>query len=76
MRNSAISSSGASTHERGPQARAVKRAMKSAGGGGGEATLFRDSEPSLGEQAYSTLEEMIVTLKLRPGASVSEAQLS
>jgi DNA-binding GntR family transcriptional regulator len=56
----------------------MKRAMRSAGGavGGGEATLFRDNEPSLGERAYSTLEEMIVTLKLRPGASVSEAQLS
>ena len=40
------------------------------------AGLLRESEPSLTDQAYSTLEEMIVTLKLQPGAAVSEAGLS
>ncbi|MEO9136703.1 MAG: GntR family transcriptional regulator [Casimicrobiaceae bacterium] len=35
-----------------------------------------DNEPSLTDRAYSILEEMIVTLKLRPGAAVSEARLS
>ena len=38
--------------------------------------LLRTSEPSLTDQAYATLEEMIVTLKLPPGAAVSEAGLS
>jgi DNA-binding GntR family transcriptional regulator len=38
--------------------------------------LRRDSEPSLTDQAYAALEEMIVTLKLPPGAAVSEAGLS
>ena len=35
-----------------------------------------ESEPSLTDQAYATLEEMIVTLKLPPGGAVSEARLS
>jgi DNA-binding GntR family transcriptional regulator len=35
-----------------------------------------DDQESLTEQAYSQIEEMIVTLKLPPGASVSEATLS
>ncbi|MEP7208589.1 MAG: GntR family transcriptional regulator [Casimicrobiaceae bacterium] len=34
------------------------------------------NQPSLSEQSYSTLEEMIVTLKLPPGVAVSEAGLS
>ena len=38
--------------------------------------LIPDSERSLTDQAYSVLEEMIVTLKLAPGAAVSEARLS
>ncbi len=38
--------------------------------------LLARSEPSLTDQAYATLEEMIVTLKLPPGAAVSEAGLS
>jgi DNA-binding GntR family transcriptional regulator len=38
--------------------------------------MLRDSEPSLTERAYAILEEMIVTLKLAPGAAVSEARLS
>jgi DNA-binding GntR family transcriptional regulator len=37
---------------------------------------LRESEPSLTDQAYAILEEMIVTLKLSPGAGVSEARLS
>jgi DNA-binding GntR family transcriptional regulator len=37
--------------------------------------LLGESAPSLSDQAYSSLEEMIVTLKLPPGASVSEARL-
>ncbi|MDQ2733991.1 MAG: GntR family transcriptional regulator [Pseudomonadota bacterium] len=37
---------------------------------------LRESEPSLTDQAYTMLEEMIVTLKLQPGAAVSEASLS
>jgi DNA-binding GntR family transcriptional regulator len=41
-----------------------------------DADLLRDSEPSLTDQAYAILEEMIVTLKLPPGAAVSEARLS
>jgi DNA-binding GntR family transcriptional regulator len=41
-----------------------------------DAALLHDNEPSLTDQAYATLEEMIVTLKLRPGAAVSEARLS
>lgn len=38
--------------------------------------MLRDSEPSLTDRAYAMLEEMIVTLKLAPGAAVSEARLS
>ncbi|MDQ2917103.1 MAG: GntR family transcriptional regulator [Pseudomonadota bacterium] len=38
--------------------------------------MLCDNEPSLTDRAYSILEEMIVTLKLRPGAAVSEARLS
>jgi DNA-binding GntR family transcriptional regulator len=38
--------------------------------------LLGGGAPSLTDQAYSTLEEMIVTLKLPPGAAVSEAGLS
>lgn len=38
--------------------------------------LLHDDQPSLTDQAYATLEEMIVTLKLRPGAAVSEVRLS
>ena len=38
--------------------------------------LLGRATPSLTDQAYSTLEEMIVTLKLPPGAAVSEAGLS
>jgi DNA-binding GntR family transcriptional regulator len=59
-------------------ARTVKHGAKSAGGvdDGAGATLLRDSEPSLTDQAYTILEEMIVTLKLPPGAAVSEARLS
>ncbi|MDQ2929182.1 MAG: GntR family transcriptional regulator [Caldimonas sp.] len=38
--------------------------------------MLRESEPSLTDQAYTMLEEMIVTLKLQPGAAVSEASLS
>lgn len=56
-------------------ARAVKRAALVAEGGA-EARLFPDSEPSLTDHAYAILEEMIVTLKLPPGAAVSEARLS
>ncbi len=40
------------------------------------APLLDRTEPSLTDQAYATLEEMIVTLRLPPGASVSEAGLS
>ena len=32
-------------------------------------TLLGRSEPSLTDQAYATLEEMIVTLRLLPGAA-------
>lgn len=42
----------------------------------GGAALLGRSEPSLTDQAYATLEEMIVTLKLPPGAAVSETGLS
>lgn len=38
--------------------------------------VLRDDQPSLTDQAYEMLEEMIVTLKLEPGAAVSEARLS
>jgi DNA-binding GntR family transcriptional regulator len=38
--------------------------------------MLHDSEPSLTDRAYAILEEMIVTLKLAPGAAVSEARLS
>ena len=38
--------------------------------------MLRASEPSLTDRAYAILEEMIVTLKLAPGAAVSEARLS
>ncbi len=55
-------------------ARVVKRGTKVASGAG--AALLCDNEPSLTDRAYSILEEMIVTLKLRPGAAVSEARLS
>ena len=41
-----------------------------------DATLLRGRERSLTDQAYATLEELIVTLKLAPGSAVSEAQLS
>ncbi|MGH8850409.1 MAG: GntR family transcriptional regulator [Casimicrobiaceae bacterium] len=41
-----------------------------------DATLLHDNERSLTDQAYSILEEMIVTLKLHPGTAVSEARLS
>jgi DNA-binding GntR family transcriptional regulator len=40
------------------------------------AEWLRDRERSLTDRAYSILEEMIVTLKLPPGAPVSEAGLS
>lgn len=55
-------------------ARVVKRGTKVASGA--DAALLCDNEPSLTDRAYSILEEMIVTLKLRPGAAVSEARLS
>lgn len=42
--------------------------------GGGKATIV--PEPSLTERAYDVLEEMVVTLKLPPGAVLSEAVLS
>lgn len=38
--------------------------------------LLGGDQPSLTDQAYAILEEMIVTLKLAPGAAVSEARLS
>jgi DNA-binding GntR family transcriptional regulator len=41
-----------------------------------DTALLRDSEQSLTDKAYTILEEMIVTLRLRPGAAVSEAKLS
>ena len=57
--------------------RAVKHATQAADSvaSGAEASLFHGNEPSLTDQAYSILEEMIVTLKLPPGAAVSEARL-
>lgn len=55
-------------------ARVVKRGTKVASGA--DAASLCDNEPSLTDRAYSILEEMIVTLKLRPGAAVSEARLS
>ncbi|MER1939214.1 GntR family transcriptional regulator [Castellaniella sp. FW104-16D08] len=39
-------------------------------------TKQRQSKPSLTEQAYSQIEEAIVTLKLAPGTAVSEQMLS
>ncbi|HEX5463766.1 MAG TPA: GntR family transcriptional regulator [Burkholderiales bacterium] len=41
-----------------------------------DTALLRDSEQSLTDKAYTILEEMIVTLRLKPGAAVSEAKLS
>ncbi|MGH8599774.1 MAG: GntR family transcriptional regulator [Burkholderiales bacterium] len=41
-----------------------------------DTALLRDSEQSLTDKAYTLLEEMIVTLRLKPGAAVSEAKLS
>jgi DNA-binding GntR family transcriptional regulator len=41
-----------------------------------DVALLHDSERSLTDQAYSILEEMIVTLKLAPGKAVSEQRLS
>jgi DNA-binding GntR family transcriptional regulator len=41
-----------------------------------DVALLHDSERSLTDQAYSILEEMIVTLKLPPGKAVSEQRLS
>lgn len=55
--------------------RAPRAQAKPAARSVGAAPLGR-SAPSLTDQAYSTLEEMIVTLKLPPGAAVSEAGLS
>lgn len=52
----------------------MKYGAKAAGGGAG-ATSLPDNEPSRTDRAYSMLEEMIVTLKLPPGAAVSEAWL-
>lgn len=48
----------------------------SAADNGADAALLADNERSLTDRAYSMLEEMIVTLKLAPGAAVSEARLS
>jgi DNA-binding GntR family transcriptional regulator len=45
-------------------------------GSASDAVSLTDNERSLTDQAYSMLEEMIVTLKLAPGAAVSEARLS
>lgn len=56
-----------------PAAGRAKAAMPWPAGG---PILLPASEPSLTDQAYSILEEMIVTLKLPPGAAVSEAGLS
>ena len=54
-----------------------KKAAKAASARRGHVMpLLPASEPSLTDQAYATLEEMIVTLKLPPGAAVSEAGLS
>jgi DNA-binding GntR family transcriptional regulator len=55
----------------------MKRGGRTAGGvdNGAGTLLLGESAPSLSDQAYSSLEEMIVTLKLPPGASVSEARL-
>jgi len=41
-----------------------------------DAAPVTENERSLTDQAYSMLEEMIVTLKLAPGSDVSEARLS
>ena len=59
-------------------ARVANRSAKAVARADGavDATLLHDSEWSLTDQAYSILEEMIVTLKLQPGAAVSETRLS
>lgn len=59
----------------GPKVPAGTRARAGPGNGTGVA-LPGENERSLTDQAYSMLEEMIVTLKLAPGAAVSEASLS
>jgi DNA-binding GntR family transcriptional regulator len=41
-----------------------------------EETVSRNAAPSLTDRAYADLEEMIVTLKLAPGAAVSEQELA
>lgn len=57
-------------------ARPARRRTKPTTDDGSEVALLTDNERSLTDQAYSMLEEMIVTLKLAPGAAVSEARLS
>lgn len=46
------------------------------GESGGRNRAGRKTSASLGERAYADLEEMIVTLKLAPGAAVSEQELA
>jgi len=58
-----------------PSARGRARAAQDAGDQV-DAALSRGQERSLTDQAYSILEELIVTLRLAPGSAVSEAQLS
>ncbi len=56
-----------------------RRTTTRATSGRAKATHPDDIPPvraSLTEEAYARLEELIVTMKLRPGAAVSEAQLS
>jgi len=67
--------------DRQPQAsvaRATRRRPKSATAAdhGSDPAAVTENERSLTDRAYSILEEMIVTLKLAPGADVSEARLS
>jgi DNA-binding GntR family transcriptional regulator len=59
-------------------ARPVRRTPGTRGAGDDEARSesLTGNERSLTDRAYSILEEMIVTLKLAPGAAVSEARLS
>jgi len=59
--------------------RPIKRRSKPAAGkadNGIDTHALGASEPTLSDQAYAILEEMIVTLKLKPGSAVSEARLS
>jgi len=53
-----------------------RRKAPAATGNGAGVALLGENERSLTDHAYSMLEEMIVTLKLAPGAAVSEASLS